>query len=79
MMLKMKSLFNLKQGNCMLLVISIISAIVYLITRGICSDMAISGQWANPYNHIGLLFILNRFFKWAAIVTFVLFIVTLVA
>lgn len=63
----------------MLLIISVVSAIVYLITRVICIDMGASGQWANPHNHIGLLFILNRFFKWVAIITFVIFIVILVA
>ncbi|MDE5591386.1 MAG: hypothetical protein K2I63_00285 [Helicobacter sp.] len=62
----------------MFLVISIVSAIVYLITRNIVADMTISGQWMNPHNWIGTLFILNRFFKWVAMITFVIFIVMLV-
>lgn len=62
----------------MLLICCIISGVIYLITRLICLDMAYSGQWLNPHNHIGLLFLINRFFKWTAIITFVIFIIGLI-
>lgn len=62
----------------MLLIISIVSGIVYLVTRDICYDMGVTGYWMLPNSHVGLIFLINRFFKWVAIISIIVFIFQLI-
>lgn len=62
----------------MLLIIGIVSGIVYLVTRDICYDMGATGYWMLPSSHVGLIFLINRFFKWVAIISIIVFIFQLI-
>ncbi len=58
----------------LLFVLIVICALLYLFTLSVCNDAVYTGN----YNNIGIIFILNRIFKWGTIIFGLAFIIKLI-
>lgn len=62
----------------MLFVLAIIFALLYIFTMMALSESVRNGTWYFKESNVGIIFILNRIFKWGAIIFILAFIIKLI-
>lgn len=62
----------------MLFVLAIIFALLYIFTMMALSESVRNGTWYLKESNVGIIFILNRIFKWGAIIFVLAFIIKLI-
>lgn len=62
----------------MLFVLAIIFALLYIFTMMALSESVRNGTWYLKESNVGIIFILNRIFKWGAIIFILAFIIKLI-